>query len=467
MAIDPRWTIRPRQRGRFGVPGLHRPNRPSAQEMAFDKIVVTVPGHFQSIADDPISPSEVFDDYRQILLSRAETSEWVWTHPVLSRASFKTELTRARRTISGSVIRARWADEVHELTLQLSLNPTRTLIHALAMFGGDQNVSDGLEALHFQNFFASTPGVGTARSLDGNDNAFDHLDELVSRLGRDHSRMFITIFEEKLKQWALDAVAPLSGGFSWIDREERLIADNGTHRVVLDWQRLFVRSAEIYCERRHGDAVGLLNRLTGVVLAAHAEADWQTYDIDEVGGRIAGSTVIGIKPTSRIEQKFYAKTRDRVRIETRYHHRVRDSLPRAAISACNPLQDILLGLREDAANRLQWDSFCTMAEEPPIPLMQDFARLVGAIARCATRARVDPEPVVAELLGAGGISETSTDGPFPRRLAHRLADEGLITRESLMRRARPGQARRHHLTQPYLSVSEMIQRTFANTGVSD
>lgn len=77
MATDPRWAIRPRQRGRFGVPGLHLPNRPSAQEMAFDKIVVTVPGHLRSISDDPTPPSEVFDGYRQILLRRAEASEWV------------------------------------------------------------------------------------------------------------------------------------------------------------------------------------------------------------------------------------------------------------------------------------------------------------------------------------------------------------------------------------------------------
>lgn len=335
------------------------------------------------------------------------------------------------------------------------------------MVGDAEDASEGLAALHFRDFFASTTAVTTARTLDSSDNAFDHVDHLVERMGRHHGRRFISIFEEKLKQWALDAVAPLSEGFSWIDREERLIADNGSHRVVLDWQRLFLRSAEIYCERRHGDAVGLLNRLTSVVLAAHAEADWRTYPIDEIGGRIAGSTVIGIKPTSRIEQKFYAKTRDRVRIETRYHHRLRDNLPPASISACNPLQDILLGLREDAANRLQWDSFCTMADEPPIPMVQDFARLTGVIARCAVQARVDPEPVIAELIGAGGISETPPNGPYPRRLMRRLEAEGLITRESLMRRARPGQARRHHLTQPYLSVAEMIQRTFANHGTSD
>lgn len=466
MATDPRWAIRPRQRGRHGVPALHLPNRPSAQEMAFDKIVVTVPGQLQSVSVDPTPPSEVLEGYQQILLRRAEASEWVWSHPALARASFKTELTRSWGTISGAAIRARWADDAHELSLRLTLNPTRSLIHTLAMVGNAEDASEGLAALRFRDFFASTTAVTTARTLDSSDNAFDHVDHLVERMGRDHGRTFISIFEEKLKQWALDAVAPLSEGFSWIDREESLIADNGRHRVVLDWQRLFLRSAEIYCERRHGDAVGLLNRLTGVVLAAHAEADWRTYPIDEIGGRIAGSTVIGIKPTSRIEQVFYAKTRDRVRIETRYHHRVRDNIPRASISACNPLQDILLGLREDAANRLQWDSFCTMAVEPPIPMMQDFARLIGVIAQCAVQARVDPEPVIAELIGAGGISETPTDGPFPRRLMQRLEAEGLITRESLMRRARPGQARRHHLTQPYLSVAEMIQRTFANHGAS-
>lgn len=226
MATDPRWSVRPRQRGRFGVPGLHLPNRPSAQEMAFDKIVVTVPGHLQSISGDPTSPSEVFDGYRQILLRRAEASEWIWSHPALARASFKTELTQSWGTISGAAIRARWADDVHELSLRLTLNPTRSLIHALAMVSDAEDANEAFAALHFRDFFASTTAVTTARTLDSSDNAFDHVDHLVERMGSDHGRRFISIFEEKLKQWALDAVAPLSEGFSWIDAEERLIADN-------------------------------------------------------------------------------------------------------------------------------------------------------------------------------------------------------------------------------------------------
>jgi hypothetical protein len=320
----------------------------------------------------------------------------------------------------------------------------------------------GLEALPFRDFFAHSISAMPAETLDRQGNAFDHLDELIGRMGPDYAGAFIGIFERKLKEWALDALAPRSEGFSWFEADELLIAENGAHRIVMQWQRLFLRSAELYCERRYGDAVGLLNRLSSVVLSAHAEAEWRTYPIEEIGGRVAGSTVIGVKPTSRIEQVFYAKTIDRVRMETRYHHRVRDNLPRASISACNPLQDLLLGLRDDAVARLRWDSFCEMAQEPPIPIMADFARLTGVIARCAMQARVDPEPVIAELIGAGGLNETPANGPFPRRLLRRLAEHGLITNESLVRRARPGQPRRHHLTQPYLSVAQMVQQTFGD-----
>lgn len=462
MNVDPRWSIRPRHRGRYGVPGLHLPNRPTANEMAFDKLVITIPGRLCSTLVEPPPPAEVLDSYRALLRQRAGTSGGLWSSPGPARTRFNTKLSRQWGTITGTALRATWADDVHELVLTLTVNPTRTLIHALTMVDDDAYAGAGLEALSLERFFARSPVAATARSLDDSDNAFENLDYIISRMGRDHAAAFIGLFERKLKQWALEAVAPHAQDFQGDALGDALFRSNGVHRVSLDWSRLFLRSAEIYCERRHADAVGLMNRLSSAVLAAHAESDWRTYRIDEIGGRAARSTVIGIKPTGRIEQVYYAKARDRVRIETRYHHRVRDNLRGATISPGTPLRGLLLGLREDAASRLQWGNFCAMAEEPPIPMMADFARLAGMIARCATQAKVDPVPVFAELLGSGGLDETPPDGRFPRRLIRRLTEHDLIDRTSLIRRTRPGQPRRHHLTQPYLSVAQMLQRTFGN-----
>lgn len=140
---------------------------------------------------------------------------------------------------------------------------------------------------------------------------------------------------------------------------------------------------------------------------------------------------------------------------------MRDALRGAPISATTPLRDLLVGLRDEAAARLRWDSFCSMAAEPPVPMITDFARLAGIVARCASQANVDAEPVFAALTGSGGLEQTRTDGPFPLKLIRRLADAGLVHRSSLTRRARPGQPRRHHLTEPYATVARMLQRTFA------
>lgn len=399
------------------------------------------------LANEP-PPIEVLNSYRALLVRRADATRSVWTHPGRALTRFDTALSRPLGTITGATLKTTWADQTHDLMLTMTVNPIRTLIHALTMVDDMTFTASRLDTLAAEDFFSSSPIAVSARALDGADNAIDNLDHIISRMGRDHAGAFIPTFERKLKQWALEAVAPRGEGFRHNLAGDVLIGNDGVHRVSLDWGHMFLRSAEVYCERRHGDALALMERLNSAVLAAHVEADWHRFELDEIGGRIAGSTVIGIKPTNRIRQVYYAKTRNRVRIETRYHHRVRDSLRGAHISPSAPLSGLLLGLREEAATRLRWDSFCAMAAEPPVPMLTDFARLAGVIARCAVQAKVDPEPVFANLVGSGGLNQTRANGAFPLRLIRPLIAAGLVKRDSLMRRARPGQPRRHHLTEP-------------------
>lgn len=456
--------IRPRQRGRFGVPGLHLPNRPSAQEMAFDKVVVSVSGRLISALEPAQEPSDALDGYREAMRRRYFRPGSGWSRPGGAASGFDTT-SKGWGTIAETKVRVRWAKEAHEISVTLTLNPTRTLLHALSMIEENGDAAADLGYLPLAAFFGrSAPVVASAAAttLDGSDNAFDHLGLLTERMGRDHAAAFIGPYESQLKRWTLEAVAPPEAGFSHDTSGPILTAINGVHRVAVDWGHLFLRSAEIYCERRHADAVALMNRMSSTVQAAHAESFWRSYDIGELGGRAAGSATIGIRPTSRIKQVYYAKKTDRIRIETRYEQRVRDNLRGTSTSPVSPLHDLLLGLRNDAVQRIRWDAFCAMAEEPPTPLMTDFARLVGVVARCCAEARVDPERVFKELLGAGGLDETASTGSFPRRLLHRLADAGVIHRENLQRRSRPGHPRRHHLRQPYLTIADALQRLFGS-----
>lgn len=428
--------------------------------MAFDKLVISIPGRLTSILEDQPQPREVLDSFRATLTRRAHNSSGLWSEPGKGHVRFDTRLLRSYGTIPQAKVRTAWAEDTHDLMLTLTINPTRTLIHALTAVSEEGFTGAWLDGLSTATFFASTPLATSAITLDGNDNAFADLTPIMSRMGTDHSRPFIAIMERKLKDWALEAAAPPDAGFQHRSYGSVLVADNGVHRVALDWSRLFVRSVEIYCERRHGRAPALMERINTAVLAAHAEADWQRYPIDEIGGRVAGSTVIGIKPTGRIKQLYYAKAIDRVRIETKYFHRVRDNLRDVQISPDTPLRDIMLALRADATRRLRWDAFCAMAAEPPVPILNDFSHLAGAIARCCAEARVDPEPVFAALVGSGGMNQTRSDGNFPIRLTRRLIEAGLVHRDSLIRRARPGQPRRHHLTEPYATVARMVRQTF-------
>ena len=456
--------LRPAQRGRFGVLALHPRNRPTPQEMAFDKLELWVPGSLHSALPDHPEPTAVLDSYRETMCHRAGQLRRAWTPPGKSKSGFITQSERCG-TISGVKVRVRWAEEPHDLAVTLTVNPTRTLAHALSRIPTDCAALEELDRLPVDQFFAhdlETAAQAATRTLDGADNALHDLDIIIARLGRDFHASFMVVFERKIREWVIEAVAPAYYGFTHEDSDTAVTAINDEHRVALDWSKACLRYAEVYCERRHGNAVGLMDRLASTVLAAHREMEWRTYEIGEIGGRDACSATIGIKPTSRTEQVYYAKEADRVRIETRYKGRVRDNLRGAPISPTSPLHDMLQRLQTDASSRLKWDAFCAMAEEPPTPLIADVARLAGVIARCASDARVDPEPLFAALFGAGGIDEGPPDSNFPARLIRRLADAGVIHRDNLQRRCRPGQVRRHHLREPYLSVASALQAAFGS-----
>lgn len=466
MSTDPR-LIRPAQRGRYGVPALHLRNQPVSTEMAFDRLQITVSGNLWPINDEQPAV-EVIEAYRRLMWERAEGSGNIWGIPSNTPSRVDTRFADECSTVSHAELTARFSPGVHELSLRLTVNPTRSLIHLLSKLEDDGFMAARLDALLPSEFFGTAMNPVAADTLDGNDNAFARLDAISQTMGEDHASTFIAVFERQLKRWAIEAVAPHELGFGSHDWTGGVLTSQAAgHRVALRWDHLIVRKAEAYCERRHADAVGLLNRITGTILAAHSRGDWRTYEIGKLGGRIAGSTIVGVAPTAGITQVFYAKTRDRVRIETRFHGKIRDNFRGAAISKSAPLRDILLLLRREAVDRLQWQKLCEIAEEEPTPMVADFARLAGAIAKCAAKAKVDAEALFAELIASGGLTETSADGHFPRRLVRRLVAEGLIDGQGLQRRMRPGQARRYHLRQPYFSIATAIQSALGSSPVSD
>ena len=467
MAITaPGWQIRARQRGRAGFKALTLDNRPTASELAFDKLVVTVPGHVSLIQrgvhplDEAVETRLLIDSYRDVIHRRATVSN-DWGLPGKGPDYFKTKLLNPVGTISGAQFNTKLTHAGLGILLTLTLNPTRTLIHALAAVQDEPDAAVALARLSPAMFFARSPQAVSARTLDGSDNAIDDLTFMVDRLGSDFARTFISIFEDKIKQWALNAVAPDSVGFSHMSDGVDLLASEGRHGVKLHWERLYPAEAEVYFERRHGAALELMDRLTTAIMASHSNCEWRRYPIAEVGGRQRGATSIGVKPTERTKLVFYAKTADRIRVETRFSYKVKDNLRNATISASNPIGDILIGLREVALRRLRWDSLCEMVAEQPEPRIEDGIALISEILRCCRHVHARPEPVVNALLGTDGFEATDQLGNFPPELVRKLEREGLISSVGVTTKVRPGEMRRHHLLEPYATVARTMRRGFA------
>jgi hypothetical protein len=381
----------------------------------------------------------------------------MWKYPNADADRFQTEL-RDHATIPATRLSGQCAIDHVRIAVRLDVNPTRTLINSMMATGNAAEADLALRHMPLGTFFAACQGARSANTLDGNDNALARYDELRERLGADFMGRFIEIFESKLKHWVLETVAPKRFGFRWIEDGGQLIGLSRAHRVALDWSRLLIRSAEIYCERRHPDAVGLLNRQYARVTAAHADAEWQQYPIGERGGRSGCSPTLGVNLTKSIRLKLYAKSTDRLRIETSYIRRVHENVPRELVSGEHPFRDLLIALRGDAERRLMWNELCEMCESTPGPDMITFAALTGHIGRCASEANVNPEPVFTALFGGSGLDQTGADGRFPRRLTDKLVAAGVIERSNLMRRKRPGQKTRFHVTPRYESTVRAVQQ---------
>jgi hypothetical protein len=456
-------VINPPTRGRNGVPPLEVAYAPRATELAFDKLGLRVKAVMKSL--QPAPSRDVFDHYREIMIRRAILSNGLWSSPMPERAVFRTKLKRKFGTITNTTIWARWEDDRHTMNIWLNVNPTRTLRHLLARYPGEGYLGAVLESLTLEDFFGVTPEATHAGTLDGNDNVFDDLRYVREQMSENHAAAFMATFERQVRRWFCEAVAPYQGGF----REEGaglstwLASD--CLGIEVQWSNVVIRDLEVYFERRRSNAAALMNRINHAVLAGHNEVQWRHHDLGERGGRSGGSTSIGVRQTEDITLAYYAKLPDRIRGEVRYRRGLRDLAEGMGLDVGNPLHKVLMVVRNDAVSRLRWEEFCRLAGPMPIITAADLARLAAVVAKCAHRSNVDAEPVLRALLETGGINETPHTGPFPRRLNKRLEGCGVLWRNPLQPRSRPGHSRRYVLEGQYLEVVRLAQLGLAQAAV--
>ena len=461
-AFNQRFEVRARQRGRDGFKPLAGNAAPTVADMIIDRIELSVTGTF-----GPRVPmenaGELLTAYREmLLLARGCEATARWLAPQQrSRVRFRMPLAQSSAsTISHAVVRANWTPDRVELSLRIVANPTRTLVHCLPRLSGRSDPLSVLRSMPPRLFFAPSEAPACAQSLDGEDNVLGSLRDLQERIGPDFFTPFLAVYEEKLRSWAVDALAPASLGFRALPVTNGIVARRGQDVVHLAWPMLKVWSAEAYFERRHGSAQALLDRLSDIVASHHARAEWRLYGENDLGGVRAGSKVIGIEPTQAVQLKYYAKTASRVRAEIRYTKKVRNTVRETNTEEnALPLQNLLSAVRRDAVARSRWSVFYAMCTEPSRPMLVEAAQLMTAIVDAARRSNVPPAPVLATLLGAGSIEESASDGGAPRRLMRRLEAAGVISRASLAR-LRPGDTRRHGLAAHWTDTAERLRAAF-------
>jgi len=421
--------------------------------MLIDKLVLTITGHL-------LHPSGVdcaVDVYREALSQRATTPLGRWTSPTRAAHEFRTTLNDTEGTIAATLI-CRNEKTRAAVRLHLTLNPTKTLVHALAHAADIGDLSE-ITALAPETFFARHRFPRAAPAVDHNDNAIGSYDEAKAALSGTIADPFLLLFEDRLRSWLQEAVAPLDVGFAHSLNMVQPVAQFDDLTVTLLWDSLIVRKAEVYCERRHSGARQAIERLSARLNSANANSTWHSYPTEEHGSRSGRSISVGFSPTKDIRQAYYAKCPDRIRIETRYDKRILNAVGYPDVDQMRPLISRLAALRADAVRRGAYSEFCKMIKEPTTATVSDLASLVAAIAECATQARVRVAPVVTSLLSTGSIDQTDTGGEAPQRLIDRLCDARLIERSNLARR-RPGEPLRYTLVGVHHDAVRQLQKAF-------
>lgn len=468
MTIGPRFDIRPQQRGRDGLPPLALSNPPRIEDVMIDRIKIRVSGSFghASSADDA---GALFDRYKSILLERASEETSNWKAPTgKSRSTSRASLRPSgHSTIKDASITIRWAREAVNIGLNVTVNPTRTLVHRLAEIEQTDDPMAMLAALAPNDFFAVSQALQQLQTLDGNDNAIASWSSARSILGDDFATQFLRVFAEQLRRWAIDAVAPERFGFASQSAHDGILANSGSDYLRLFWHHLTVLSAEVYFERRHAQAVNLLDRLSRDVAAGHLASEWRRYGHNEIGERREGTEVVGLELNIPIQQKYYAKTNDRVRIETTYTRAIRNTLRQ---TLRDPTQggfwQLCHALREDTIERCQWDEFADLCAEPKRATLQEATQLFVTVSVTAHKMGIDPTEVLSALLSTGGVDATVADEPKLPKLLKKLERDGVLRRKNLRRRRQPNAPIRYRLNSDWMDVADRIQRAFPTESIT-
>lgn len=259
MAREPH-RYDPPLRGRLGLLPLDVAHRPTAEELAFDKVGLRLKATMRPRTAAP--SREVFDHYRDLMSRRAQDCPGQWSMPLADRAVFRTHLLRPFGTITNTAMWVRWEDDVHTMNIWLNVNPTRTLRHLLEAYPDESFLGATLESLPLEQFFGVSAAARHPPTLDGNDNAFDDLRTVRASMGENHAAAFLATFERQVRRWVCEVAAPHDVGFREAESGPTTILHSDHLEVEVPWWQVAIRDVEVYFERWRPNAPTLMNRIS-------------------------------------------------------------------------------------------------------------------------------------------------------------------------------------------------------------
>ncbi|MDB5715275.1 MAG: hypothetical protein JWO15_2672 [Sphingomonadales bacterium] len=459
-------------RRRLGLRGLWLPLTPYIDEVGIDRMTVRVNANWRWHGDaSRIAP--VLADYREYLGTFDERFE----RPGSAYGKFRLKTRRAYpSTISSATFAVHTKmDITNNVTIDLAVNPTRTLEHLLHAHRGVTDFIGRVANLDCEAFFAETAGV--VSGADDWDNLITDPRMADFHIGPDLFERFLPVFILKLQHWVEGVLVwneyqPVAG---WHAGVQTISHDQFV--LTIRWAEVLIRQVEVYFERRVLGAHAVVERLARTALASLNDVHARRYDnapdelqkvpmpiaLDRVRRRSAGLAV-GAKLTDDRRFTIYAKDHDRIRFELKY-----DSYPGTNSQEWRetPQQSLIARLtqaRHSLLAGMRWSEVGAMCVASPQPSLADCMALIETVSAVASEAGTVLAPgMIHDLIVSGGLSIPSGSAPALMSAVRRLAQAGVLDQRRVRPRDRSGISARFALSDRFLSVRQRLIDAFETT----
>ncbi|MGE8134860.1 hypothetical protein ACQKO5_14755 [Novosphingobium subterraneum] len=339
-----------------------------------------------------------------------------------------------------------------QFSLELTVNPTRTLAHLL-----DAHSYAELASLTPRAFFTAQPSPAAAEiTLDGRDNMvadFRAFSGTMAQTRLQRVADFLTLFERNLLSLVLEEICPAALGFEETGAEAGPCRRSEALQVSLRWADLTVSQAEVCWEWYEPEAVSQAHALAEMAFLSARSTDISFFPLAGVA-RELGSPSVRIPLSKGIDLAIYAKARERLRFEVRYKTKLGEKLRSRPRPRPHSLASWFDLIREDAHLRVPWqrlDDALSVSHKPHTDLLADLLDGVAAAARTNAQVRRD---LLLNLLRHGGVTSTGPKGAFPEAVMKRLAATGVVEHVRLVPRD-ASKGRRYSLARRFQSLSKV------------